>query len=115
MYYLFEVSNCSISQAIGESNRLLFQILLVHITTCVINGTNNFFSEELFRSLLITAIAIVLYHLFFRKITEPYIELSKLSCIDKEKRIKNKLKIDKKYDLDKNNRNYRNNERNIYS
>lgn len=101
MYHLFEISNCSISQAIGESNRILFQILLVHITTCVINGSNDFFSEELFRSLLITAVAIILYQLFFRKITEPYIEMSKLSCLEKDKRKEKKLKIDKKYDLDK--------------
>jgi hypothetical protein len=103
MYYLFGVSNCSISQAIAESNRLLFQILLVHITTCLINGSYNFFSEELFRSLLITAISIILYHLFIRKITEPYIEISKLSCLNKHERKDKKLKIDKKYDLDKNN------------
>jgi hypothetical protein len=66
---MFEPSDEQIRETLGEANRLLFQIFLVHIITCIINRNNNIFSKELFRSLIITAMAIILYHIFVKKIT----------------------------------------------
>lgn len=76
----FDIDQCNISQIIGESNRFLFHVFLVHISTCLIDGKKSFFSEELFKTLLITFAAIALYHIFFRKIIEPKIEKMKLIC-----------------------------------
>lgn len=92
MSNIFELSTCNIAQILGESNRFIFHVFLIHITTCIIDGKNDFLSEELFRSLIITALAMVLYHVFFRKIVEPEINKMKLICYDKKKRIKKKMK-----------------------
>ena len=92
---ILAISQCNIAQIIGESNRFLFHVLLVHISTCIIEGKPNFFSEELFRTLLITAMAITMYHVFFRKIMDPKIEKMKLICYNQKKRIKNKELLDK--------------------
>lgn len=83
---IFDVTQCNISQIIGESNRFLFHIFLVHISTCIIEGNKSLFGEDFFRTLLITALAILLYHIFFRKIMEPIIEKMKLICYDKQDR-----------------------------
>ncbi len=88
---LFYISQCNISQTIGEANRFMFHIFLVHICTAIVDGKAELFGEELFKTLIITMIAIILYHLFFRKIVEPLVEKMKLICYDK-----NKIKMKKK-------------------
>lgn len=92
---LFSISQCNISQTLGEANRFLFHIFLVHISTAIIDGKSDLFGEELFKTLIITMMAIILYHLFFRKIIEPIIERMKLICLDKNQ-IKLKKKIHEK-------------------
>lgn len=96
MSELLNISNCNIAQIIGETNRFLFHVLLVHISTCIINGDMNFFTEDLFRTLLITAMSIIMYHIFFRKIIEPKLEKMNLICFNRNKRNIDKVKIDKK-------------------
>lgn len=96
MSALLNISNCNIAQMIGESNRFLFHVLLVHISTCIINGNNNIITEDLFRTLLITAMSIIMYHIFFRKIIEPKLEKMNLICFNRNKRNIDKKKIDKK-------------------
>ena len=96
MSELLNISKCNIAQIIGETNRFLFHVLLVHISTCIINGNINFFTEDLFRTLLITSMAIIMYHIFFRKIIEPKLEKMNLICFNKRKRNIKKVKIDKK-------------------
>jgi hypothetical protein len=91
---LFSINQCTVSQIVGESNRFLFHVLLVHITTCIVEGKKNFFGEELFRTLLITAVAIAMYHIFFRKIIEPKTEKMKLICYDGHERNMKKEDID---------------------
>ena len=93
---LVNISKCNIAQMIGESNRFLFHVLLVHVSTCIINGDINFFTEDLFKTLLITAMAIIMYHIFFRKIIEPKLEKMNLICFNRRKRNIEKVKIDKK-------------------
>jgi hypothetical protein len=77
---IFNITQCNLAQLIAESNRFLFQVLLVHVTTCIIEGKKEIFSETLFKSLLITAMAIVMYHIFFRKMVEPKLEKMKTVC-----------------------------------
>lgn len=79
---IFSISQCNIAQIIAESNRFLFQVLLVHIVSSIIEGRDSLFNETLFRTLLVTAVAIALYHLFFRKIVEPKLEKMKIVCTE---------------------------------
>lgn len=77
---LFDITQCNLAQLIAESNRFLFQVFLIHISTCIIEGRHDIFSDTLFKTLLITAMAIVMYHIFFRKIVEPKLEKMKTIC-----------------------------------
>jgi hypothetical protein len=97
MSHIMNISACNISQTIGESSRFLFHVFLVHICTCVVEGKSDFFSESLFRSLLVTALAITLYHVVFRKIIEPKIEKMKLICYKGDDRYQKKKDIHKEY------------------
>lgn len=94
MSEIFHISSCNISQMIGESSRFMFHTFLVHISTNIIEGKKDLFTKDLFKSLIITALAIILYHVFFRKIIDPNIEKMKLICFDPDKRMKKKLKIE---------------------
>lgn len=96
MSEILNINTSSVAQIIGDSNRFLFHILLVQITTCIINGDNNFFTENLFKTLLISAIAIIIYHIFFKKIIEPVIEKMNLICFNKRERHIEKIKLYKK-------------------
>ncbi len=90
---ILNISQCNVAQIIGESNRFLFHVFLVHVTTCLIEGKKNIFGEELFKTLLITSIAIALYHIFFRKIIEPNVEKMKLICFGGTELDKKKQKL----------------------
>lgn len=92
---IFDISQCNIAEMIGESNRFLFHVFLVHISSCIIEGRSNFFGSELFRTLIVTAIAIVMYHIFFKKIMDPKVETMKLICYDKATKNKKKKKLNK--------------------
>ena len=94
---ILNISQCNVAQIIGDSNRFLFHVFLVHITTCIVEGEKAFLSEELFRTLLITAVAIALYHIFFRKIVDPKVEKMKLICYDNQDRTKKRKKLNKLY------------------
>jgi uncharacterized membrane protein (DUF106 family) len=96
-----EISWCNIAQIIGESNRFLFHVMLVHVTTTIIEGKNTFLGEEFFRVLIITAVAIVLYHIFFRKIFEPKVEKMKLICYNGKERYDKMKELNKQYPQEK--------------
>jgi hypothetical protein len=89
---IFNITHCNVAQLIAESNRFLFQVLLVHIATCVIEGKKEIFTETLFKTLLITAMAIFMYHIFFRKIVEPKLEKMKSVCSRDYRTRKEKIK-----------------------
>lgn len=97
---LLSISQCNLAQTVGESNRFLFHVMLVHFATCIIEGKKAFLGEELFRTLLITAMAITMYHVFFRKIIEPKVEKMKLICYNDRDRIFKKKEISKQYQTD---------------
>lgn len=98
---ILNISQCNLAQTVGETNRFLFHVMLVHFATCIIEGKKAFFGEELFRTLLITAMAIAMYHVFFRKIIEPKVEKMKLICLDGKDRISKKKEISKQYHSEK--------------
>lgn len=91
----FNMTQCNISQAVGDSNRFFFHVLLVHISTCILEKDTQIFTEKLIRSLLVTGMAIILYHVFVRKLIEPKIEKMKLICINGAEKRKKKLEIEK--------------------
>ncbi len=90
---MLNISHCNVAQIVAETNRFLFHVMLVHFVSCITEGKKAFFGEELFRTLLITSMAITMYHVFFRKIIEPKIEKMKIICYN------NKDRIDKKKEL----------------
>lgn len=92
---ILNISQCNLAQTIGETNRFLFHVILVHFSTCIIEGKKTFFGEELFRTLLITAMAITMYHVFFRKIIEPKVEKMKMICYNDKERVSKKKEISK--------------------
>lgn len=92
IFNVFNITQCNIAQMIAESSRFLFQVLLIHVATCIIEGKDEIFSDTLFKTLLITAMAIVMYHIFFRKLVEPKLEKMKIICIDDHNKRKTKLK-----------------------
>ncbi|VBB18324.1 hypothetical protein YASMINEVIRUS_787 [Yasminevirus sp. GU-2018] len=92
---LTDVTWCNIAQIVGESNRFLFHVMLVHVATSIIEGKKDFFGQEFFRTMIITATAIVMYHLFFRKMVEPKVEKMKLICYTGKDRTDKKKEINK--------------------
>src|SRR5271154_2552847 len=97
MSHIMNISTCNVSQTLGESSRFLFHVFLVHICTCVVEGKKEIFGEDVFRALIVTAMAILIYHVFFRKIIEPKIEKMKLVCYKGVERHKKKKDIQKEY------------------
>jgi hypothetical protein len=81
---LLNVDRCVIAQIIGESNRYIWHLLLIHVTTSVFDGDSNIFGNDLLRKIIITALAIILYHILIRKLVEPHVKKMKTICyIDK--------------------------------
>ena len=87
---IFNISHCNVAQLIGEANRFLFHGFLLHISTCVINKDYDFFSKDLFKTLTIIMMAVILYHLVIRKIVEPPLKKMKIICRRRQKVFKNK-------------------------
>jgi hypothetical protein len=88
---IFNITQCNIAQLIAEASRFLFHVMLVHITTSIIENKTDIFNETLFKTLLITAMAITLYHIFIRKIVEPKLEKMKTICIRNDDTRKDKI------------------------
>lgn len=95
---IFNITQCNLAQIIAESNRFIFQITLVHIATCIIEGKEDIFNNTLFKTLLITSLAIIMYHVFFRKIVEPRLEKMKNICgVDSSNNKNTQDKYNKEY------------------
>lgn len=76
----FSISQCDFTDTIEEIHRFLFHITLVHIISYVIDGKEKLFGKELFKVLTLTALAIIIYNLLFKKIVLPNINKLKSSC-----------------------------------
>lgn len=93
----FQITPCDIAEIITETNRFLFHIALVHITSCIIDGNEEFFGAQVIKTLFITAVAIILYHIICKKIVEPKLKKIKTVCEDEmiEKQYKHKVENEK--------------------
>lgn len=77
----FSISNCDISDIIIETNRFLFHIFLIHIITHMIDGKDELFGQQLFKTLLITTLAIITYHVLFKKSVEGKLKKIHNMCV----------------------------------
>ena len=81
---IFNVTQCNIAQMIGEANRFVFHTILISISTAIVNGESISIDEKFFKVIVITAMAVVCYHLFIRKIVEPPIKKMKIICRNRQ-------------------------------
>ena len=76
----FSISNCDVSDIITETNRFLFHITLIHIITHIVDGNDDLFGPQLFKTLLVTAIAIITYHILFKKLVDAKLKKIQSVC-----------------------------------
>ena len=76
----FSISNCDVSDIITETNRFLFHITLVHIITHIVDGNDDLFGPQIFKTLLVTAIAIITYHILFKKLVDAKLKKIQSVC-----------------------------------
>lgn len=90
----FSVTNCDISDIITEANRFLFHVALVHILTHIIDGKDELFGPHAIKTLFVTAIAILSYHILFKKLVDPKLKKIQYICKNpKKKKHKEKTKL----------------------
>ena len=90
---IFAVSDCNIAQTIGEISRFVFHIVLLHFCTAMIDDNEHFFNKKIYSSIFITAMAVMCYHLFVRKLVEPHLEKMKYICNKSVKHRKSHIKL----------------------
>lgn len=76
----FSVTNCDISDMITEINRFLFHILLIHVITYTIDGKDELFGNNVIRTMFITAIAVMTYHVLFKKLINSKLKKIQSTC-----------------------------------
>jgi hypothetical protein len=81
---LFLLNNCDVSDIFTEINRFMYHILLIHLITCSIDNKEQLFGMQLLKTLFITALAIVVYHVFFKKIMKKKLKNIHDACDDKK-------------------------------
>ena len=74
------VTTCDVSDMMTEINRFLFHMVLVHVITHVIDGKDELYGEHIIKNMIITAIAIMAYHVLFKKITKPKLKKIQSMC-----------------------------------
>lgn len=93
---IFNISQCTIAQLIGEASRFMIHVFLLHVITNIVEHKTDIISESLFRTLITTLLAIAVYHLFIRKLIEPVIEKMKSVCLNSPEYIEEEKKHVKK-------------------
>jgi dolichol kinase len=76
----FNITKCDLSDIVNESSRFIFHITLVHIITYIIDGKEELMGLQLMKTLVVTAIAITLYHIILKKIAEPKLRKIRYKC-----------------------------------
>jgi len=76
----FSITNCDVSDIITETNRFLFHIMLVHIITHIVDGNDDLFGPQIFKTLLVTAISIITYHILFKKLVDAKLKKIQSVC-----------------------------------
>ena len=74
------VTQCEMSDIIEESHRFLLHISLVHVLTYIIDGKPELFGPDIIKTLAITAIAIIIYNIIFRKVIKSKLKKVKSAC-----------------------------------
>lgn len=77
---IFNIRPCDMSDILSETTRFLFHISLVHIATYLIDGREELFGMNMIRTLFVTAVAVILYHLLIKKIIEPKLKNIRQVC-----------------------------------
>lgn len=83
MFEKFSITPCDIADIVSETNRFLFHITLVHVVSCIIDPKEEFLGSQVIKTLFITALAIILYHILCKKIVEPKLKSIRSVCEDK--------------------------------
>lgn len=76
----FSISRCEIGNIMEEVQRFLMHITLVHIFSHIVDGKENLFGRDMVKTLIVTAIAILAYHIFFKKLIQPKLKKIKSVC-----------------------------------
>lgn len=63
--------------------------MLIHVITHIIDGKDEIMGMQTIKTLFITVVAILVYHIFFKKLVEP--KLKKIKSICKEYKYKTLL------------------------
>lgn len=66
----FSISKCDMIDMITDGSRFMFHILLVHLVTHIIDGEDELFGMKTLKSLFITAMAIMIYYVLFKKMID---------------------------------------------
>lgn len=78
----FSITSCDISDIITETNRFLFHVLLIHVLTYTIDGKDEIFGNNIFKTMFVIAMAVLFYHVLFKKIVAT--KLKKIQSICKK-------------------------------
>lgn len=76
----FTVSQCDMSDIMTEVSRFMYHIVLIHIITHMIDGKNELFGSELFKTLFVTAFSVMLYHVCFKKFMNAKLKNIQSNC-----------------------------------
>ena len=96
-------NRCNFGEMISETSRFAIHIFFVHVLSYFIKNNSPLFNEEFYQSMVITVVAIMIYHIFIKKIYEPKLEKIKIFCLPEDK-INHTIDEINKKDLLKSNR-----------
>lgn len=66
----FSISKFEMIDIITDGSRFMFHILLVHLVTHILDGEDELFGIKTLKSLFITAMAILIYYVLFKKMVD---------------------------------------------
>lgn len=66
----FSISKSEMTDIITDGSRFMFHILLVHLVTHILDGEDELFGTKTLKSLFVTAMAILIYYVLFKKIVD---------------------------------------------
>jgi hypothetical protein len=80
-YFDFSLSQCDFTDMFEESHRFLLHIFLMHCLNYIIDRKEQFLGREIFKTLSVTLIAIIVYNIIFKKNVMPNIKKLKKACL----------------------------------
>ena len=79
----FVVTKCDLVEIIFEIIRFLSHITILHFLNCLAND-DNLFEMKYMKIMLFTALSVIIYHIFIKKILINKNKKMKLICNNKE-------------------------------